>query len=73
MIEDTARFFRMMKDWSERRSSTVRILEELDVPEESVEPALAELDEMIRVWADRYHQKGGKTISLQMVVGPKES
>lgn len=73
MIEDTARFFRMMKDWSERRSETLRVLEELDIPVERVEPALEELDEIIRAWADRHHQKGGKTISLQMVIGPKEN
>jgi hypothetical protein len=73
MIEDTARFFRMMKDWSERRSGTIRILEELDIPSDRVEQALEELDEIIRAWADRHHEKGGKTIALQMVVGPKES
>lgn len=73
MIEDTARFFRMMKDWSERRSSVIRILEELDIPAERIEQAFTELDEMIRAWADRYHQKGGKTFALQMVIGPKET
>ncbi len=73
MIEDTARFFRMMKDWSERRPGTIRILEELDIPADQMEDALEELDEIIRAWADRHHQKGGKTVALQMVVGPKES
>jgi hypothetical protein len=63
----------MMKDWSERRSGTIRILEELDIPSDRVEQALEELDEIIRAWADRHHEKGGKTIALQMVVGPKES
>ena len=73
MIDDTARFFRMMKDWSERRSGSVRILEELDIPAEQIDTALAELDDTIRAWADKYHQKGGKNFALQMVVGPKES
>lgn len=73
MIDDTARFFRMMKDWSERRSGVLRILEELDIPADRVDQAFAELDEMIRNWADRYHQVGGKTFSLQTVIGPKES
>lgn len=73
MIDDTARFFRMMKDWSERRPYVLRILEELDIPLDRVEQAFEDLDETIRAWADRYHQKGGKTFSLQMVIGTKES
>ncbi len=73
MIEDTARFFRMMRDWSERRSNVIRILEELDIPSDRVDQAFTELDEIVRIWADRYHQKGGKTFSLQMVIGPKEN
>lgn len=72
MIEDTARFFRVMKDWSERRTDVIRILEELDIPADRVEQAFEELDEIIRAWADRYHQVGGKTFALQMVIGPKE-
>ncbi|HEY9698973.1 MAG TPA: heterocyst differentiation master regulator HetR [Trichocoleus sp.] len=71
MLEDTARFFRMMKDWAERQPSVVRILEELDIPPDRVPQALAELDEVIRMWADRYHQVGGKPHILQMIVGSK--
>lgn len=73
MIDDTARFFKMMKDWSERRLGTIRILEELDIPADQIDQALTELDEIIRAWADRHHAKGGKNFALQMVIGPKES
>lgn len=73
MVEDTARFFRMMRDWAERQSKVVRILEELDIPAERVDQALDELDELLRTWADRYHQVGGELFILQMVVGPKET
>ncbi len=72
MVEDTARFFHMMKDWAERQPKVARILEELDIPSDRVEQALEELDEILRAWADRYHQAGGVPIILQMVVGPKE-
>lgn len=72
MIEDTARFFRMMRDWSERQPGVIRILEELDIPPDQVAQAVEELDVLIRDWADRYHQDGGKTFVLQMVTGPKE-
>ena len=69
MIEDTAQYFRMMREWSERGPGTMRVLEELDIPSEQREQAFAELDETIRAWADKYHQKGGETTLLQMVVG----
>ncbi|MDB9398771.1 hypothetical protein PN459_02155 [Microcystis aeruginosa CS-567/02-A1] len=72
MVEDTARYFRMMKDWAERRPNTMRALEELDIPAEKWEQAMAELDEIVREWADRYHQSGGIPMILQMVFGRKE-
>jgi hypothetical protein len=72
MVEDTARYFRMMRDWAERQANVVRILEELDIPPERLDRALDELDDVIRAWADRYHQPGGKPFILQMVMGLKQ-
>ncbi|BAZ51699.1 heterocyst differentiation master regulator HetR [Nostoc sp. UHCC 0702] len=72
MVEDTARYFRMMKDWAERRPNAMRALEELDIPPEKWDQAMEELDEIIRAWADRYHQSGGIPMILQMVFGRKE-
>ncbi|MGF1457961.1 MAG: heterocyst differentiation master regulator HetR [Leptolyngbyaceae cyanobacterium] len=73
MLEDTARYFRMMREWAEQENETVRILEELDIPPEKLSDALSELDENIRAWADKYHQVGGRPIVLQMAVGHQES
>lgn len=72
MVEDTARYFRLMKDWAERNGQVVRILEELDISADRVDRALEELDEVIRAWADRYHCEGGKPFVLQMVAGQKD-
>lgn len=77
MVEDTARYFRMMKDWADRRPNTLRILEELDIPPEKINQALDELDEIIRAWADRYHREDyhqveGSSMIVQMVVGQRE-
>lgn len=73
MVEDTARYFRMMKDWAEREKPEVmRVIEELDIPPERHEQAMEELDEVIRAWADRYHKPGGTPMILQMVFGEKE-
>lgn len=71
MIEDTAQYFRMMREWAERTPGTMRVLEELDLPAEQREVALRELDETIRIWADKYHCKGGEATLLQMVIGHK--
>lgn len=73
MVEDTARYFRMMKDWAERQKPEVmRVIEELDIPPERHQQAMEELDEVIRAWADRYHKPGGTPMILQMVFGEKE-
>ncbi|HEY9879996.1 MAG TPA: heterocyst differentiation master regulator HetR [Leptolyngbyaceae cyanobacterium] len=72
MIEDTAQYFRMMREWANRRPGTMRVLEELDIPSETREEAFRELDEVIRTWADKYHCKGGETTLLQMVIGHQD-
>jgi hypothetical protein len=72
MIEDTARFFRLMQDWADRRSGTMRVLEELEIPADQIDTALGELDEIVRNWADKYHDKNGEAIILQMAIGNRE-
>lgn len=72
MVEDTARYFRLMRAWAEQQPKVMRVLEELDIPPEKIDRALEELDEVIRQWADRYHQVGGQPMVLQMVLGQKE-
>ncbi|TVQ06563.1 MAG: heterocyst differentiation control protein [Leptolyngbya sp. DLM2.Bin27] len=69
MVEDTAQYFRMMREWASRIPGTMRVLEELDLPATSRDAALKELDEVIRAWADKYHQPGGEPTLLQMVIG----
>jgi hypothetical protein len=71
VVEDTARYFSLMRNWAERRHHTVRILEELNLPSERVEPALQELDHLISAWADRHHQAGGVPFRLQAAIGAK--
>lgn len=71
MVEDTARYFRLMNAWAQRQPQVMRVLEELDIAPDRVDQAFDELDEIIRAWADRYHQAGGDPLVLQMVAGPK--
>ncbi|MEB3337412.1 MAG: heterocyst differentiation master regulator HetR [Leptolyngbyaceae bacterium] len=72
MIEDTAQYFRLMKGWADQQANVMRVLEELEVPPEKIDQALEELDEILRAWADRYHQVGTHPMVLQMVAGPRE-
>jgi len=72
MIEDTARYFRMMKYWADRKPNTMRAVEELDIPSDWIDLAMEELDGIIRSWGDKYHQEGGVPMVLQMVVGSKD-
>jgi len=72
MVEDTARYFRLMTDWANRQPKVMRVLEELDIPPDHVDQAMEELDEVIRAWADRYHQVGGMPFVLQMAMGMRE-
>ncbi|MBF2048818.1 MAG: heterocyst differentiation master regulator HetR [Elainella sp. C42_A2020_010] len=71
VVENTARYFSLMRDWAERKPNAVRILEELNIPTERIDQALQELDELIKTWADRYHQAGGVPMVVQSVVGTK--
>jgi Peptidase family S48/Heterocyst differentiation regulator C-terminal Hood domain len=73
MLEDTARYFRLLREWADRKPGTLRILEELDIPSDSREKAFAELDEIIRQWADKHHQEGGEPVLLQMAIGDSEN
>ncbi|BAZ80213.1 MAG: heterocyst differentiation master regulator HetR [Sphaerospermopsis kisseleviana] len=72
MVEDTARYFRMMKNWAERKANSMRAVEELDIPLEKMQEAMEELDEIIRAWADKYHCDGGTPMILQMAFGNQD-
>ncbi|PZV11778.1 MAG: heterocyst differentiation control protein [Leptolyngbya sp.] len=72
MVEDTAQYFRLMNDWANRHPQVMRILEELDIPVDRIDQAIEELDEVIRAWADRYHQVGGVSFVVQMAMGSRQ-
>jgi hypothetical protein len=73
MIEDTARFFKLMRRWAERQPRVVRIVEELDIPHHRIDQALEHLDTLLQGWANQYHQDGGETFILHLCIGSKEN
>ena len=73
MMEDTARYFRLMREWADKRQGTRRILEELNIPTEQREAAFDELDTLISQWANKYHNDEGHPTVVQMAMGDSES
>jgi len=72
MIEDVARFFSLMQAWVTEEPYVLRALEVFDVDPAKKEAALAELDNLLQDWADKYHQEGGEPMVLQLAAGNRE-
>jgi hypothetical protein len=50
----------------------LRGIEVFDVAPQRSQEALQELDEMLRAWADKYHQDGGLPMVLQFAAGRRD-
>lgn len=73
MLEDTAQFFRLSHAWTEKHSHVMRVFESLDIAPTDLPQAQAELDELMRHWADKYHRRGEPTMAVHMMFGPQET
>ncbi|MEB3213033.1 MAG: heterocyst differentiation control protein [Leptolyngbyaceae bacterium] len=71
MIEDTARFFSLMRQWTDRQPRVLRVVEELDIPSEQIDEALDHLDRLMNNWANQYHKDGGETFIVHLCTGAK--
>lgn len=71
MIDDVARFFRLMQDWAQEQDGGMRALEVFDIDENRRVEALQELDRLLQGWADKYHRDGGYPMLLQMAAGTR--
>ncbi len=72
MVDDVARFFRLMQDWSLEQDGVMRALEVFDVDEDRRVEALQELDQLLQGWADKYHRDGGYPMLLQLAAGTRQ-
>jgi len=50
----------------------LRGVEVFDIDIDRRQEALQELDEMLRNWADKYHQEGGFPMVLQFAAGSRD-
>ena len=73
MMDDTARYFRLMREWASAQQGSRRILEELNIPAKKRETAFDELDQLISDWANKYHDDSGQPVVVQMAMGDSDS
>lgn len=71
-IEDTAQFYALMRRWADREPHVSRMVEELNISIDQIETAIAELDQLVKDWADRYHQEDGEAVVMHMAIGRHE-
>jgi len=73
LIQDVARLFKLLLLWLENRPNVLRAVETFEITPGQEEEALAEMDNFLRAWADKYHCEGGTPMVLQAAVGPDEN
>ncbi|MGB5973577.1 MAG: heterocyst differentiation control protein, partial [Nodosilinea sp.] len=72
MIDDVARYFGLLQAWVREEPGVLRGIEVFDVAPAQRQTALEELDEILRAWADKYHQDDGLPMVLQFAAGRRE-
>ncbi len=72
-VEDTATYFRLLREWAANpeKQQAMRAIEELDVAPDRIGEAMADLDHVLREWADRHHTEGGQPIVVQLAAGDR--
>jgi hypothetical protein len=69
LIQDVARFFKLMLQWLDGDLHTLRAVETFEMCPGKEKEAIAEMDAFLRAWADKYHQEGGTPMLLQTAIG----
>jgi hypothetical protein len=72
MIDDVARYFSLLQAWVREETGVLRGVEAFDIDLDRRQEALQELDDMLRTWADKYHQEGGLPMVLQFAAGKRD-
>jgi len=72
MIDDVAQYFSLLQSWVKADEGVLRGVEVFDIDIDRRQEALQELDEMLRNWADKYHQEGGFPMVLQFAAGSRD-
>ena len=70
-LQDTARYFRLLREWAAESPHAFRAIEELEIAPDRFLEAKAELDQLLRDWADKYHEDSGMPVILQIALGDR--
>jgi hypothetical protein len=70
LFSDLVQTFEILQLWLYNSPQVLRALETLEIQPQNQSVALAELDELLRQWADKYHDERGQPIILHLAAGP---
>ncbi|MEM9449284.1 MAG: heterocyst differentiation control protein [Cyanobacteria bacterium P01_E01_bin.6] len=70
IIQDVARLFKLLLLWLDNRPNVLRAVETFQIKPGREQEAMAEIDTLLRNWADKYHYEGGTPMVLQAAAGP---
>lgn len=70
LYSDLANTIEILQLWIHNSPYALRALESLDIKLENQPAALAELDQLLRTWADKHHDEAGTPVLLQLAAGP---
>jgi hypothetical protein len=70
LFSDLAHAIEVLQLWMHNSPDVLRALETLEIKPQDQATALAELDQLLRTWADKYHDDTGNPMMLQLSAGP---
>jgi hypothetical protein len=70
LFSDLAYAIENLQLWLQNAPDVLRAVETLEIKPQDQATALAELDELVRMWADKYHDETGTPVILQLSTGP---
>ena len=70
LFSDLVHTIEILQLWLSDSPKALRALETLEILPQNQPEALAELDQLLRIWADKYHDDKGESMMLQLAAGP---
>jgi hypothetical protein len=70
LFSDLVHVTEILQLWVHGSPDALRALETLEIRAQDQSAALTELDQLLRIWADKYHDDSGEPMMLQLSAGP---
>jgi len=72
LFNDVAHYCGLLYRWTQADPEVLRAVETFDIAPHQRQAALGELDDFLRIWADKYHQEGGEPMVLYAAAGRRD-